>query len=86
MCSAMWRDLAIPRWLLYSDRLCDKRELAHYSQPRILVQQIFWQRMSAFMQEPTAPYLYLNTLFAVYDADNHLIQIKLRGPARGSHA
>jgi len=55
------------KWLLYSDRLCDKRELDHYSKPRILVQQIFWQRMSAFMQEPTEPYLYLNTLFAVYD-------------------
>jgi hypothetical protein len=56
------------KWLLYSDRLCDKRELAHYSKPRILVQQIFWQRMSALMQEPTEPSLYLNTLFAVYDA------------------
>src|SRR5690606_12179320 len=55
------------KWLLYSDRLCDKRELDHYSKPRILVQQIFWQRMSAFMQEPTEPYLYLNTLIAVYD-------------------
>jgi SAM-dependent methyltransferase len=57
------------KWLLYSDRLCDKRELAHYAQPRILVQQIFWQRMSAVMQEPTEPYLYLNTLFAVYETD-----------------
>jgi hypothetical protein len=56
------------KWLLYSDLLCDKRELTHYSKPRILVQQIFWQRMSAFMESPTEPYLYLNTLFAVYDA------------------
>jgi hypothetical protein len=63
------------KWLLYSDRLCDKRELTHYAQPRILVQQIFWQRMSAFMQEPTEPYLYLNTLFAVYDADVPLASI-----------
>lgn len=29
------------KWLLFSERLCDKRELGHYSKPRILVQQIF---------------------------------------------
>jgi type I restriction-modification system DNA methylase subunit len=52
------------QFLLYSDRLCDKRELAHYEEPRVLVQQIMWQRLRACVQLPTEPYLYLNTLFS----------------------
>lgn len=52
-------------YLLYSDQLCDKRELLHYAQPRILVQQIFWHRLSACMSTPESPVLYLNTLFSV---------------------
>ncbi|MBP1886534.1 Eco57I restriction-modification methylase domain-containing protein [Sinorhizobium mexicanum] len=56
------------QWLQYSDLLRDKRELDHYARPRILVQQIFWQGMSACLQTPTDPVLYLNTLFAIYNA------------------
>jgi hypothetical protein len=56
------------QWLRYSDLLRDKRELNHYAQPRILVQQIFWQGMSACLEIPTTPVLYLNTLFAIYNA------------------
>jgi hypothetical protein len=52
-------------YLLYSDRLCDKRELGHYAEPRILAQQIFWHRLSACLVEPEEPVLYLNTLFSV---------------------
>jgi type I restriction-modification system DNA methylase subunit len=52
-------------YLLYSDRLCDKRELEHYAAPRILAQQIFWHRLSACLVEPEEPVLYLNTLFSV---------------------
>ncbi|BBU63066.1 type II endonuclease-methyltransferasefusion protein [Methylosinus sp. C49] len=53
--------------LKYSKDLHDKRSLDHYAEPRILVQQIFWQRMSALMQKPDKPLMYLNTLFAVYN-------------------
>jgi hypothetical protein len=56
------------QWLKYSDLLRDKRDLNHYAQPRILVQQIFWQGMSACLETPTNPVLYLNTLFAIYNA------------------
>jgi hypothetical protein len=56
------------QWLQYSDLLRDKREFNHYKNPRILVQQIFWQGMSASFQVPDKPILYLNTLFAVYNA------------------
>jgi hypothetical protein len=56
-------------YLLYSDKLCDKRELQHYAQPRILVQQIFWQRLSACLSEPEEPVLYLNTLFSITTRD-----------------
>lgn len=56
------------QWLKYSDLLHDKRELSHYAEPRILVQQIFWQRLSAWYESPSSPSLYLNTLFAVYGA------------------
>ncbi len=56
------------QWLMYSSRLHDKRELLHYQMPRILVQQIFWQRLSACLQHPTEPLLYLNTLFAIYNS------------------
>lgn len=56
------------QWLKYSSLLHDKRDLQHYQQPRILVQQIFWQRLSAWYEAPTQPRLYLNTLFAVYNA------------------
>jgi hypothetical protein len=56
------------QWLKYSDLLRDKRDLNHYAQPRILVQQIFWQGMSACLETPTSPVLYLNTLFAIYNA------------------
>jgi len=56
------------QWLHYNDKLRDKRELSHYSEPRILVQQIFWQRLAAAFEEPSEPRLYLNTLFAVYNA------------------
>lgn len=52
-------------FLLYSEDLCDKRELDHYQEPRILVQQIFWNRISASLAKPTAPSLYLNTLFSI---------------------
>lgn len=52
-------------YLLYSDALCDKRELTHYAEPRILVQQIFWHRLSACLVEPEGPVLYLNTLFSL---------------------
>ncbi len=51
-------------YLMYSDRLCDKRPLAHYGAPRILIQQMFWGRLAAALQEPPAPLLYLNTLFS----------------------
>ena len=56
------------QWLKFSDLLRDKRDLDHYAQPRILVQQIFWQGMSACLQVPAHPTLYLNTLFGVYNA------------------
>ncbi|MER9278412.1 N-6 DNA methylase [Mesorhizobium sp. M0522] len=56
------------QWLKYSDLLRDKRDLNHYAKPRILVQQIFWQGMSASLDVPTNPVLYLNTLFAIYNA------------------
>lgn len=56
------------QWLKYSDLLRDRRDLNHYAQPRILVQQIFWQGMSASLEVPTNPILYLNTLFAIYNA------------------
>lgn len=52
-------------YLKYSDDLCDKRELAHYKLPRVLVQQIFWNRIAACVSYPTAPFLYLNTLFSL---------------------
>ena len=56
------------QWLHFSDRLRDKRGLAHYREPRILVQQIFWQGLCARLQEPCEPILYLNTLFSIYNA------------------
>ncbi len=56
------------QWLKYSDRLRDKRPLSHYSEPRILVQQIFWQRISAVLQTPIEPTLYLNTIFSISNA------------------
>ncbi len=52
-------------FLLYSDDLCDKRSLEHYSTPRILIQQIFWGRLSATLSSPDEPSLYLNTLFSL---------------------
>jgi hypothetical protein len=55
------------QWLHFDSRLRDKRELSHYRLPRILVQQIFWRRLAAVLQEPTQPEMYLNTLFAVYN-------------------
>jgi len=59
-------------FLLYSDRLCDKRELDHYARPRVLVQQIFWNRLSASYSEPDGPVLYLNTLFSCSEAKTEL--------------
>lgn len=56
------------QWLQYSDLLRDKRPLPHYAEPRILVQQIFWQRMSAVLQIPREPVLYLNTIFSISNA------------------
>ena len=56
-------------WLKYSNLLHDKRPLPHYGEPRILIQQIFWKRLSAVLQEPNEPEMYLNTLFAVYEPD-----------------
>ncbi|MGK2908821.1 MAG: Eco57I restriction-modification methylase domain-containing protein [Sphingobium sp.] len=56
------------QWLQYSDRLRDKRPLSHYQEPRILVQQIFWQRMSAVLQTPVETTLYLNTIFSISNA------------------
>lgn len=56
------------QWLQYSDRLRDKRLLPHYLEPRILVQQIFWQRLSAVLQTPREPILYLNTIFSISNA------------------
>jgi predicted RNA methylase len=53
------------QFLLYSDLLHDKRELDHYRQPRIIVQQIFWRRLSAVVQRPSEPNLYLNSLFSI---------------------
>src|SRR5579859_1289140 len=52
-------------YLQYNERLCDKRALQHYAEPRILIQQIFWNRLSASMSIPDGPVLYLNTLFSV---------------------
>ena len=52
-------------FLFYNERLCDKRELAHYAEPRIVVQQIFWNRLSASLEVPREPSLYLNTLFSI---------------------
>jgi hypothetical protein len=54
-------------FLRYSDKLCDKRELAHYLQPAILIQQIMWQRLRAWYHEPSDPFLYLNTIFSCSD-------------------
>lgn len=59
---------ATTQWLHYNEKLRDKRELEHYAKPRILIQQIFWQRLSTVLQEPTEPLLYLNTLFAIFNA------------------
>jgi hypothetical protein len=56
------------QWLQFSDRLRDKRDLEHYKQPRILIQQIFWRRLSAVLERPESPSLYLNTLFAVFNS------------------
>ena len=53
------------QWLHFSSKLRDKRDLAHYTEPRILVQQIFWRRLCAVLQTSAAPELYLNTLFSV---------------------
>ncbi len=52
-------------FLRYSDQLCDKRELVHYSEPRVLVQQITWGRLAASYSEPAGTSLYLNSLFSV---------------------
>lgn len=59
---------SVTQWLEFSNMLRDKRDLNHYAQPRILIQQIFWEGMSACLQTPTNPVLYLNTLFAIYNA------------------
>lgn len=62
------RYFEVPRsnaYLYYNERLCDKRELEHYAEPRILVQQIFWNRLSASLTRPEGPVLYLNTLFSI---------------------
>jgi hypothetical protein len=56
------------QWLRYSDLLRDKRPLSHYTEPRILVQQIFWRRISAVLQMPREPVLYLNTIFSISNA------------------
>lgn len=55
------------QWLHFNERLRDKRDLAHYAEPRILVQQIFWQRMAGFLRVPDGPEMYLNTLFSIYN-------------------
>lgn len=53
-------------FLLYSELLRDKRPLSHYSEPRILIQQIFWNRLSASISSPSdTPHLYLNSLFSI---------------------
>jgi hypothetical protein len=58
-------------FLLYSDSLRDKRPLSHYSEPRILIQQIFWNRLSAAISPPSAiPELYLNSLFSITGLQN----------------
>jgi hypothetical protein len=62
------RYFSVPKdnaYVLYSEALCDKRELRHYELPRVLVQQIFWNRLSASLESPSEPFLYLNTLFSV---------------------
>jgi hypothetical protein len=51
-------------FLRYGEDLCDKRPLEHYAEPRILIQQIFWNRIAASFQTPEEPLLYLNTLFS----------------------
>lgn len=51
-------------YLRYSELLCDMRPLPHYKEERILVQQIFWNRIAAVLQAPSEPYLYMNTLFS----------------------
>jgi hypothetical protein len=51
-------------FLYYSDQLCDKRELNHYENPRILIQQIIWGRLRAWYEVPNHPILYLNTIFS----------------------
>lgn len=56
------------QWLHYNEKLRDKRDLAHYREERILVQQIFWQRLAAALQKPNEPTLYLNTLFSIYNS------------------
>ena len=55
------------QWLKFSDLLHDKRSLTHYALPRIMVQQIFWQGLSATLHQPDLPSLYLNTLFCIYN-------------------
>src|SRR4051812_29156694 len=50
------------QWLQFSDLLRDKRDFSHYQQPRILIQQIFWQGLCTRVQVPTEPVLYLNTI------------------------
>jgi hypothetical protein len=53
-------------YLLYSDSLHDKRPLQHYSLPRILVQQIFWNRLAASISPPSdSAVLYLNSVFSI---------------------
>ena len=56
------------QWLQFSEKLRDKRDLAHYQEPRILVQQIFWKRLSTTLQKPASPILNLNTLFSSTNA------------------
>jgi hypothetical protein len=55
------------QWLNYSDKLHDKRDLEHYARPRILIQQMFWKRISGYLEFPDVPYLYLNTVFAIFN-------------------
>lgn len=58
-------------YLKYSEDLHDKRELDHYSERKILVQQILSGGLSAVMQPKSrSPLLYLNSIFGITETND----------------
>lgn len=58
-------------FLKYDDKLCDKRELKHYKEEFVLIQQVMWGRLSAtWFPSRKEPLLYQNSLFAAYNSQD----------------